>query len=82
MTIALYNHITTEKTEEKQLIFMAIKSSRGQVSQWTICFTKPAPANVGIAGNTCCIRTITGAYVSRSVPSGRATFNCGHADLG
>ena len=38
--------------------FKAIKSGRVTFTN----STKPAPANVGIAGNTWCIRTSTGAY--------------------
>ena len=40
--------------------FKAIKSGRVTFTN----STKPAPTNVGIAGNTWCIRTSTGAYVS------------------
>ena len=60
------------------MIFMATISGRGQGTMPT----KPAPENVGIAGNTWYIRTSTGAYGSRLVPSGRATFNLEHEALG
>ena len=71
-----------EDREKKQLILMAIKSGRGQGTNGLSIPPSQHQPNGGMTRETWCIRTSTGAYGSRLVPSGRATFNCGHAALG